>query len=774
MATLADSDLSPALSAKRSWDVVRRHFSRRVFCSSRDGRETGLRRLRNHTNGECRADVIVVHGLNGTRWTRPRFPLKDEDHKLWFIEKMAMKHPSTRISAFNYHIAENHTSIFVHPGIRDQAVRLLDALCELDRPKNADIILIGHDIGGVIIKEALIQAAFGRTMYRNIYSSVAALVRITLLRPTSECAERTPDSAVEFLYGTNLEEKNIRFKFPATKLKKGERVNFRTFKENYAGFKFDEVLLYVDFDIPELVPIPPRDPPREGEFDGKGRRDVQKFFEWLSGKKVSNIIKVTVRDKDGVPHSDESIEESLCRFSIEILDWQKIDLCPQVIRTAALNSTSRWKRDLKQFHQRLSQQFKEKERALSFDSHQGTKIIISEKELPSQPSAAHGELANAIDVDRWLQVMDGFAAGISKLMFPPQFAQNFSENSSLPNELKKDVTVALIDDGVDLLNPTIARNVTSGNSFSSGYPGRDIEDDSQPFHGSETGHGTKMAYLISRICPRVKIYVCKLEVIPQQGNMLSYFTAKSAADAVEHAVKRKFDIISMSWTIEQMRDATKETSKSFERLRTALKEAHEENILIFCSAPDIGKQSTDVLSNYWPFGCGIKEIFKIGAADHNGNINVRTGSLTNVDFILPGVNVKTKEGDMVSIDDAQPLTGSSVATALAAGLAALIVQCVRMGALYDHCYLNKHFPNAADNKALQNIKKYQWMEKAFRKFGYEYPEDKRLDVEKLFKTPSEDLKKKDLSEEEKWCQISLVALNESFLPQAQFLHVYLS
>ena len=110
---------------------------------------------------------------------------------------------------------------------------------------------------------------------------------------------------------------------------------------SYSGFKFDDVLLYVDFRRFELERAAPR--ARQGvnansNSPGAGRKDMEEFFNWLYEKNVRNIIKVSVEDRDGIPHSDQSIENSLCRFDIEILDWKKPDLDPQAICNACHSS----------------------------------------------------------------------------------------------------------------------------------------------------------------------------------------------------------------------------------------------------------------------------------------------------------------------------------------------------------------------------------------------------------------------------------------------------
>lgn len=57
----------------------------------------------------------------------------------------------------------------------------------------------------------------------------------------------------------------------------------------------------------------------------------------LHRKGVRRILKLTVRDNLDDPCSDEVIERCLKRFDVRYLDWQKYDLCAEVILSAAPN-----------------------------------------------------------------------------------------------------------------------------------------------------------------------------------------------------------------------------------------------------------------------------------------------------------------------------------------------------------------------------------------------------------------------------------------------------
>lgn len=136
-----------------------------------------------------------------------------------------------------------------------------------------------------------------------------------------------------------------------------------------------------------------------------------------------------------------------------------------------------------------------------------------------------------------LSVVDTFAQGIRVLPPPPVSSsmpapRSFEDclaHKDMPAELKKEIRVALIDDGADLMHKPISNILEKkGRSFDMAYDDPDHSGAPRPFHGSTTGHGTCMAYMIGRVCPNVKIFVIKLDVL-RDGPKAS-FTAKSAAD----------------------------------------------------------------------------------------------------------------------------------------------------------------------------------------------------------------------------------------------------
>jgi len=213
----------------------------------------------------------------------------------------------------------------------------------------------------------------------------------------------------------------------------------------------------------------------------------------------------------------------------------------------------------------------------------------------------------------------------------------------------------------------------------------------------------------------------------------------------------------MSWTIRRDTDAHTSNEADCDRLREKLIEASKENILLFCSAPDIG--TTNDHNSYYPFDCKqVTEMFRIGAMKADGSIAGMVGNGGRVDFILPGENVEIKE-EHYTITDREhdsPQTGSSIATALAVGLAALIIQCVKLGAIYS--VYGPESPGLSHNSLLA-IKKHEAMKRTFNTIRgnsrLESPAP-RLGVETYFEGPGKYLKG-EWSAEDKWKKVARVA-----------------
>ncbi|KAJ5950665.1 uncharacterized protein N7479_009078 [Penicillium vulpinum] len=298
---------------------------------------------------------------------------------------------------------------------------------------------------------------------------------------------------------------------------------------------------------------------------------------------------------------------------------------------------------------------------------------------------------------RWVQCMDHFRSRLFEAV------RNF-EDFNIDDRIQaqgEPITVALIDDGVniDKLDHHDGYGKIDGRSFH-----RDPQDPhfTKPYYESSHGHGTLMANQVYRICPKVQLLVLKLNHTKGGKDGKPCITPESAARAIEYAVERKVHIISMSWTILAPASTT-EIEPGFQNLRTALLKAQTAKILLFCSASDQGQDK----SLTYPTN-SLKDCFKIGGADDDGVPHGAVGGPSNFNYTFPGettTNGVYKEGTM----EQKLFTGSSIATALAAGFAALILYCAQVRLV---CANDENEKNMCA-KAFALLKTHAGMSKAF-------------------------------------------------------------
>jgi hypothetical protein len=137
---------------------------------------------------------------------------------------------------------------------------------------------------------------------------------------------------------------------------------------------------------------------------------------------------------------------------------------------------------------------------------------------------------------------------------------------------------------------------------------------------------------------------------------------------VKWAVSKQVDIISMSWTIGKS-EKTEEKKKALMELDAALEEAAKNNILMFCAARDEGLEQPKEVP--FPAASRTKNIMVIGAAGPSGTASTWVNA-DAIHFLFPGTELREVRPhfmptEMVTVD------GSSTATALASGLAAMLL-----------------------------------------------------------------------------------------------------
>ncbi|RYP17551.1 hypothetical protein DL765_004440 [Monosporascus sp. GIB2] len=516
--------------------------------------------------------------------------------------------------------------------------------------------------------------------------------------------KRNHDDAVEFLYGVQ-QDRQIYFDLVGV----SPKVSKGRITEGLSHLVLEDVLQYVAIPRVEVEDDPVRLKPnqRAPKPDGSGRTDMKLLFKWLRDEKdVKTILKVIVDDLQEPAHSDEAIEACLTGMGVETWDWRKVDLSPEVIQKVAPearvvhlywsgnNAVLRgWSEP--EGLQKLKKLEKVYLHVQQDRVERGTPIQVQDTPLKGDITDTMVNSADAVrdpyERHRWMASMEEFADFL-------QTAERNIDRES-PLTLKHPVTVAIIDDGVDINDQTIQSKIIGGRSFCH----RDEEQNlNQPYYVSGGGHGTAMAGLICKVCPNVRLYILRLdEYFIEPGKR--HITAKSAAKAVRAAVEKKVDIISMSWTIEK----TDRNGEDIKELEEAISLAASENILMFCAATDQGAYK----DRSYPAATATKNIFKIGAAEASGTALKWIGDQSLVDFIFPGHQVVMERHDNPNVKNYTALTGSSVATALASALAAVILYCVQLGGTWRYAGQ----PN--ELRAYKLLKDHERMKEAFSQIG---------------------------------------------------------
>uniref|UniRef100_A0A098DD49 Peptidase S8/S53 domain-containing protein n=1 Tax=Gibberella zeae (strain ATCC MYA-4620 / CBS 123657 / FGSC 9075 / NRRL 31084 / PH-1) TaxID=229533 RepID=A0A098DD49_GIBZE len=546
-----------------------------------------------------------------------------------------------------------------------------------------------------------------------------------------------------FLYGSNINgqllqlhivtEFYIQFSFDYRGLP--SKITDRTFIETFSNMKFDEVLQFVSFPDVE-VKFTSR---HETKMNGKDRRDIKFFFNWLHVKGVRHILRVDVEDSTEFPHSDQAISESFNTITVEQLNWRKVDLDPRVIcslgskvawgeagRISSLTCdckireiTLTWSGNntaLRAWNNKSIEKKDEDNDGTSktkdssdadtdkrnieiiFVKRGGKGRILENLDTLGQPQPTVESRA----AHRWLDSVYAFANRVNQF-----WMQSLSAiPPSLHDHMASHVVVALIDDGVQAYGSFLSANITGGKSFATGG----TNNVASPWYVSELGHGTVMAETIARVCPMVKLYPMRVDTHTSENGEPT-LEARSVALAIDAAIQRGAKIILIPWLIEPTK------SSSHKLLHSMLQRAHMLDVLLFIpSSAGEGPQALSTFRSY--------PTFRIGASRDDGGAVNATNSPSEVDFIFPGNEVMIQR----DIDNPRRSVGaildlessSNINVALAAGLAAVLIYACKLISLKP---MSKARSTGEDNDYMNNtydltsLRRYRGMMSAFQNLG---------------------------------------------------------
>ncbi|KAI1486454.1 subtilisin-like protein [Biscogniauxia mediterranea] len=234
--------------------------------------------------------------------------------------------------------------------------------------------------------------------------------------------------------------------------------------------------------------------------------------------------------------------------------------------------------------------------------------------------------------------------------------------------------VAILDNGIlsvspisyDVTRDTAVENsngdqsVDSSSVWSRIREGRSfVDQDSRlsPWLFASDPHGTQMANLICAIDPFCEIYVARV------AEDSFGITPERVAKAINWARSKKVDVISMSLI----------TGDSNQILLDAIQRASNDDIVMTCSTHDEGLRIVDAYPASY-IGSSLSLIV-LAACDEYGKL-LRDVDDSKYHYMLRGQDIAA--GIIPFLKSKDTISGSSVSTALAAGLCSLILTCDRL------------------------------------------------------------------------------------------------
>jgi subtilisin family serine protease len=236
--------------------------------------------------------------------------------------------------------------------------------------------------------------------------------------------------------------------------------------------------------------------------------------------------------------------------------------------------------------------------------------------------------------------------------------------------------IAILDSGIDWRHPCFQEAISEGRlahrSFVPGLSG-DMDTD---------GHGTHTAHLAAKVAPNAKLFIAR---VYEHGNEDEFDANVSAVtnvsvlrpmgthknlrltfphQAIRWAVEQGVDIISMSFGYR----------REIPSIKAAIRDAFHKGIIILAAASNSGVNPRFPVS----FPANIRQVICIHSSDGNGNPSGRNPPPMpdcNLSILGEGVaaawpgHLYTERDDHLRV-----ASGSSVATPIAAGLAALIIE----------------------------------------------------------------------------------------------------
>ncbi|KAI1749860.1 hypothetical protein F4782DRAFT_532942 [Xylaria castorea] len=430
------------------------------------------------------------------------------------------------------------------------------------------------------------------------------------------------------------------------------------------------------------------------EDDWRGHRsrerdEVFMILRWLRDEnKVEEILKLCVLDRMYNPHDEHCIAKYVHEFRVRFLDWRCLELAISVFEEGRGDSV------------RVIHLYSSGKRATvthwlgedgiqSLPNLEEAKIYLI-KEAMSQSGmntikgvlekgiillrAKRPELVCTFEETSWNEQPSRNKSSLSDIArrsvprlspFISNYRDHVYDRASRKEQFRP-TKVAIIDNGIMNIDPRKyalespsqqSSETNDPNHYQGGFhrvvKGQSFVDENYTMSSwsfSSDPHGTQMMNLICAIDPCCEVYVAK--VVEGRHGIVSDRLAR----AIQWAISQEVDIISMSLACYE------EDTK----VNKAVQDADLKGILVLCSAHDEGLN----IERTWPACLG--ETITFAASNQFGRVthNMRTDAY---DFCLHATEIFA--GNVPFMQFEEYVSGSSVATAIGAGLSSLIISC---------------------------------------------------------------------------------------------------
>ncbi|KAI1136077.1 subtilisin-like protein [Hypoxylon sp. FL0543] len=445
------------------------------------------------------------------------------------------------------------------------------------------------------------------------------------------------------------------------------------------GVGFEHALKYVNI-------------PSFGTGAVQRRTEALSIFRWLREcKGVERVFQVHVDDCRHHPHSEEDIEASLTGLGVRELDWQRVDLSVRSVWAAADKVEKLWLYSsgnsavldhwFGENGIRILPNLRNLYIKIIQDDFLSDSRALQCKDFCSNAPRPEGVQLEVSIATEWGMNMGsgthGGPAGSARKLRPIEVTglKSFLElYSTVPMMLRDQypdiqnysrIKVGVADTGISTARFSIDSHIVHGRSFVWTNTAKAFEHEA-PWWLATDSHGSQMANIISQLDPHCVFYIAQIT------DDARYIEENNVIKAFEWLISEGVQIINCSFALR----------RSSPELRDVVRKARARGIVIMCSTSDEGENTDEV----WPAAYYTQQegaverfdnVFPIVGCDEHGKPS-RFSNESAGRYYFRGEDIDASGTDSELLKERGVVRGSSVATAIATGIASLVLACYQM------------------------------------------------------------------------------------------------